>query len=326
MDSSGYFTPGTLACFFLTFVDLTGQPFDPSDLNAVITKVDSGNILVESDTFGKEEEGIWDFSFNIPNSTTPGRYRLTVTYVVETINGPETNTFIEDFVIAEKGPSVYSLRQVASRAFLEALIGYIQRIPVFDEIIRLNKARTIGELSFPRWNQTAKVSLILNGTQIEKDFTVDYLKGRINFNHALSTYDQATASYNFRWFSDFELDSFIEQGINEVNIYPPQSVYTINDLPDRWMIVSIYAAVVNVYRRWLSDILFLEPAKIFGSLQRAKDISSQIDTLKKNYEEDKKTLLEQKKFGPYLGLTRTITTPEFTLPGGRSRWFRYLFK
>ena len=37
-------------------------------------------------------------------------------------------------------------------------------------------------------------------------------------------------------------------------------------------------------------------------------------------------LYEQKKYGPYVGLTKTVTAPEFTLPGGRSRWFRYLFK
>jgi hypothetical protein len=49
-----------------------------------------------------------------------------------------------------------------------------------------------------------------------------------------------------------------------------------------------------------------------------------METLKKNYEEEFTRLLEQKKFGRY-PRTKAITVPEFTLPGGRSRWFRYMF-
>ena len=43
-------------------------------------------------------------------------------------------------------------------------------------------------------------------------------------------------------------------------------------------------------------------------------------------EEEINKLYEQKAKQPYIGLTKTVTVPEFTLPGGRSRWFRYLFK
>ena len=42
-------------------------------------------------------------------------------------------------------------------------------------------------------------------------------------------------------------------------------------------------------------------------------------------EEDLNKMYEQKKFGPYVGLTRMVVVPEYTLPGGRSRWFRYMF-
>ena len=74
------------------------------------------------------------------------------------------------------------------------------------------------------------------------------------------------------------------------------------------------------------DLHFQEPAKVFGGMDRADKLMGSFDTLKKNIEEDLNNWYEQKKFGPYLGLTKTYTTPEFTLPGGRSRWFRYLFK
>ena len=133
-------------------------------------------------------------------------------------------------------------------------------------------------------------------------------------------------SYNFRWFTDAELDGFLEQGVNIVNIWPPQSTYTVRTIDDRWLIAAEYAAAVDVLRRWMMDILFQEPAKIFGGPQRANEIFGHMDTLKKNYEDRLNKMLEMKKYGPYVGLTRTVTIPEFTLPGGRSRWFRYLFK
>ena len=86
------------------------------------------------------------------------------------------------------------------------------------------------------------------------------------------------------------------------------------------------AAAVFIMQRWMTDILFQEPAKIFGGLDRANEIFAHMNELKKNYEDRLDKMLEQKKNFPYLGLTKTVTVPEFTLPGGRSRWFRYLFK
>jgi hypothetical protein len=46
--------------------------------------------------------------------------------------------------------------------------------------------------------------------------------------------------------------------------------------------------------------------------------------LKKNYEESFKGFLDAKKLGPY-PKSVAVVTPEYTLPGGRSRWFRYIF-
>jgi len=70
---------------------------------------------------------------------------------------------------------------------------------------------------------------------------------------------------------------------------------------------------------------FQQPAQIFGGPEQAKQAFANFETLKQNYSSDWEKLLEQKKFGPY-PTTRMVVTPEYTLPGGRSRWFRYLFK
>lgn len=328
LGSSGFFLPGTQACFFFTFTDISGHLYDPFDIDILIQDSD-GNELVSSDAADKLELGKWSFVFVIPKDTNPGKYVLTLTYTTETLDGPQAETFTEEFIIGElkSGQNAYTVRQIASRAFLESLIGYTQRIPIFNETVRFSRDRKTGGLSFPRWNQTAGTRVYLNGELIDSSlYSVDYWRGRILFNNALGGYDEVWTDYNFRWFTDSELDSFIEIGVNEVNIHPPQTSYTINNIEDRWVVPALYSAAVNVLRRWLMDIQFAEPAKIFGTLQRAQDVFGNMHTLKKNYEDEKNKLLEQKKYGPYVGLTKTVTTPEFTLPGGRSRWFRYLFK
>lgn len=316
LGSAGSFAAGTSAFFFFTFVDLLGQPYDPFDSTIIITNSANETVL-SSDSMDKIELGKWAFNWGIPTTTTPGKYTLTLTYVVETGGGTTTETFTEEFLVLERGTGYFNLRQFASREFLESLIGYVQRIPIFHETARFNKARTVGKLSFPRWNQTAGAEILLNETLKESGFTIDYWKGQVIFDRPLQSFDDVKVSYNFRWLTEEELDNFVEQGINMVNIYPPASAYGLNTIPDYWMIAALYGGAINVIRRLLMDFLFAEPIKIFGSLQRAQEVWGNLDSLKKNYEDMLFKLLEQKKNGPYAGLTRTITTPEFALPGGR---------
>ena len=330
-ESEGSYVVGTLATFFYTFTDITGNLYDPSDLTIEIAEPDGTVVTTGAGTddgskFDKIELGVFSFTWNIPSDATTGKYSATLTYVVERIDGPTTEIITEYFIVIEGGQGSATLREVATRRYVEFELGYIQRIPIFEEPIRFNLARTTGRLSFPRWNQTAGVEVFVNGNPKETGFTPDYLKGRISFANAIFRGDQVDASYNFRWFTDEELDSFIEQGVNIVNLYPPQTTGTINNIADRWVIVALHGAIIFALRRWMADVQFQEPAKIFGSMERAQQVFGNWDTLKKDYESMFDKMLEQKKYGPYVGLTKTLTTPEFTLPGGRSRWFRYLFK
>lgn len=326
-QGGGSFRVGTQAALFFYFTDINGNMYDPSDFSIEITDPDGDSAVSDADD-PMDRLGVGEYAYiwNIPSTATTGLYTCTLTYIVETISGEETETYTQQFIVTETGPGSISYRQVASRAFLESLIGYCQRIPVFKEVIRLNNARTQGEVTFGRWNQSAKEKIFINGNLQESGYSVNYWTGKINFTTLLSDFDEAVCDYNFRWFKDEELDGFIEQGVNIVNIWPPQTVYTIANIEDRWIIAAEYGAAINAIRRLLMDLLFQEPIKVFGGLTRQNDIIGHLESLKKNYEDMLTKMLEQKKYFPYAGLTKTITTPEYTLPGGRSRWFRYLFK
>lgn len=324
IKATGWFMVGSSAAFFFTFTDIGGHVYDPSDITGVILD-SSGTTVREITTFDKLDMGVFTYVWGISSSATPGTYTITITYIDETTNGQVTKTFSENFVVTEKGQPTYSYRRVATRAFLESLIGYTQRIPVFNEIARFNKNRTLAHLTFPRWNQTAGARVYANNAIKESGFTIDYLTGKLTFAQPVPTYDEIMVDYNFRWFTDKELDDFLEQGVNVVNIWAPQSVYTLDNIPDRWLIAAEYGAAIHTIRRLMMDLLYVEPTKVFNGPERTKEVFSQLETLKKNYEDQLNLMLIEKKKGPYSGLTRTITVPEFTLPGGKSRWFRMLF-
>jgi hypothetical protein len=63
---------------------------------------------------------------------------------------------------------------------------------------------------------------------------------------------------------------------------------------------------------------------VFGGREAAKDAISNFMSLKENNEKEFTTDKKQMKKSTYPQI-RVVSTPEFTLPGGRSRWFRYLY-
>ncbi len=326
LHGQGDFSAGTSALFFYTFTDIDGNLYDPSDVGAVVIDP-NGDIAATIDFFDRFDLGEFGLTWNIPTTAVIGAYTITLTYVAETTTGPETKTFVDSFVIREKSISgPVNRRLFALRKFTESLIGTTQRIPIFNEPAIMNRSRTEAHLSFKKWNQPAGARVMLNGQLRDSGFTIDYLNGKIIFDSPLLQQDTVSVDYNFRWFADDEIDNFIENGINIFNIWPPATFNSITNISVEWAPVVVYSAAVDVYRRWMMDINFQQPTKIFGSLERSSKVFNQMETAKKNYEEARDKMLEQKKYGPYVGLTRTITVPEFTLPGGRSRWFRMLFK
>ncbi len=329
VSTKGPFRLGQSAMFFFNFPDINGKLFDPSTITVSI-KTPAGVTLTTADNVTDNvdfiSKGEYAYKWSVPLTVSTGLYTLTVAYTAEQTTGVQTLSFTERFVISEAEFNVITAQVIAFRRFLESLIGETQRIPINYEIGRFNVAKTVADFSFQRWNQPAGARIHLNGILREKGFSIDYLKGKVHFDNPLDEADEVFAQYNFRWFEDDELDDFVSQSIEFFNSYTPHSSYIHGTIPPRYGVTVAMQSAVFALRRLIMDLAFQDTAKVFGGPERADKVAAMFDSLKKNYEEDLKGLYEQKKYGPYLGLTKTVTVPEFTLPGGRSRWFRYLFK
>lgn len=319
INIKGSFIAGTTGLFFLTFSDIDGQLFDPSNID--LTILDSDGTTIESiDSADRLEFGEYVAEWEIPADQEPGLYTLRVDYILDQVGGSETEFFTESFVVLEKDAQVLAPVVIIYRKVLETYIGFTQRIPVFHEIGRLNENKTTAVFSFKRWNQPAGARIFVNGNLTTSGFNVDFLKGEVTFSSILSAYDEVQASYTFRWFMDDELDKFIEQAVDVFNQYPPHTNFNISTLEANYARAGVtvtHQAAVFSLRRIMLDLIVQEPAKVFGGLERADKLMGSINTLKQNMEEEILKLYEQKAKGPYVGLTKTVTVPEFTLPGGR---------
>jgi hypothetical protein len=325
-DFKGSFKQNTTAVLLLKITDFDGNPQDATSITTTINN--NAGTLVTLGVPVKADIGFYIFDWDIEETRTTGDYQAIWEYTVDGVVRSE----IQDLVVSEKDPTTGDENEVytgRARELIIALEKYIlcaQSVPVYFEQSKQTVDHKTYRFTFPRWNQTAGIKVYRNQDKIvTSGVNVDYFKGEVVFSSPLTDFDVVNVDYNFRWFSDDELYEFIINAIRTLNSYPPHSGYTVNSVPDRYIPVVIKQAAVDALRRLMLCLQFQEPQQVFGGPEGANKAFDNMETLKKNYEEEVKDIYEQKKYGPYVGLTRAIVVPEFTLPGGRSRWFRYLF-
>lgn len=319
----GTFRQGEIASVLLRVHEIDGTPFDPESVTYRVTYNADDSEAVAETTAEKVSTGVYVFEWSIGVDEEPGKYTLTWNY---TLDGEEF-TKTESIVISEDmtDTMLYSGRVLLMRQSLELMIACAQQIPVMFQEPKTSKDRTTYFWTKPLWNVIPTTTIYRNQNVLTSGFAINYIKGSVTFDEPMTEHDVINADYNFRWFSDMQLDRFLSNAISQLNSYPPHSAYTLRTVPDRFVATVLYGAAVDALRALMMCLNFQEPQQFFGGPEAAKNAFSQMDTLKQNYEKSMKDLLEQKKYGPYRGLTKAVVVPEYTLPGGRSRWFRYLF-
>lgn len=322
-ENRGAFVQNTIASFTLRVVNFNGIAVDPESITVRIT--DSSDVEVELDNAIPEKIGLgfYIYEWTIPVDQTIGKYTIRWAYTIDDVEKYSYQNFT---VVADGKDSKYYTGRIGDmREMLEILLGCAQNIPVYNEQGIPTADCTKYKFTFPRWNQTSGLKIYRNKTVINKGAIVNYERGELEFVKPLTQYDIITASYNFRWFDDNSLNSFIQNAINVYNHYPPfLPSYDINTLPDGATSGVLYKAAADAIREMIMCLMFQEPQKIFGGREAADKIRGDLETLKKNYEEDWKLIFGNKKFRPY-PTTRAVVLPALSLPGGRSRWFRYLY-
>ena len=325
-SSRGKFRQGSNPDLLLKVTDFEGHPVDPIDITCTISGPIENVSVIETVTSGvpfQAASGYYIFTWEIADDQTAGEYTVLWEYVIdgEDITQTETVTVVEN---VDPSP-FYSDRFIALREALGYHLSCAQNIPVYFEQSKISRDNKKFELTFANWNQSPGVKIYRNKDIISSGYSVDYFNGNVTFDNTLLDQDVVNADYNFQWFSEDDLTRFLANAIQTVNLYPPVSNYGLENFPNRYLPIVLYGAAKDALRQLMMCLNFQQPAQVFGGVEEAQRAFANFESLKKNYEGDWEKLLEQKKYGPY-PVSKLIVVPEYTLPGGRSRWFRYLFK
>ncbi len=317
------FIQGITATLLLKVTNFNGLAEDAESISVVI--YDRYGIAVTLDTSVPEHvrTGFYVYDWAIDDDQAVGEYTVVWSYVADDIAKAE----VQKIVVSDSDSStlMYSGRTMDFRMTLNYYLSCAQSIPVYYEQAKPSRDNKTFRFSFPRWNQSADVKIYRNGNVINEGVEVNFFRGSVTFDEALSSQETVHADYNFNWFKEEELNWFLNGALQSLNLFPPHSSYTLDNVPDKYIPAILYGASKDALRQLMMCVQFQQPAQVFGGPEQAQNAFKAFDTLKQNYEKDFDKLVEQKKFGPYPS-THTIITPSYTLPGGRSRWFRMLFK
>ena len=202
----------------------------------------------------------------------------------------------------------------------------IEYVSVTEKTSRFS---TTYNLAYQNWNMEPRPIVRVNNRIVDDGWTVDY-DGKIFFDGLMAPEDSVNIMYKFAYFSTEEIISFLDFGLQMMNSMPPASVVYSNlvNMPVEWNApVLLYAAILALKRlifglNWQEKkVIFTSPEFPDGAkeaIQNFKDLYTDYNTLWMEVSKNAKT----KKL-PGMAL---YVTPEYTLPGGRSRWFRYLYK
>ena len=185
---------------------------------------------------------------------------------------------------------------------------------------------TVYGFAYENWNTDPRPLIRVNNRLVDDGWHADYM-GKVYFDSLMAPEDSISAAYNFSYFSKEELLSFLNLGLKMMNGLPPASdAYSaLNLAPRIWDAGILLYAAVTALRRLIFGLQWQEKRIIYGRPEDAQNAASAFQDLYKSYQETWIEFGKNVKTRKLPGIAMYVT-PEYTLPGGRSRWFRYLYK
>lgn len=309
----------TLVAQFVTSPE--GMPVDVPDATVTVFDPNLDEALPPTEMI-QVLTGFYYYYWPIPNSQPVGTY--TVRYTGTVLGTPTATTDTINLIEAGSSADTTSDSAAFAIAALEKYLGCAQNIPVYNELgRRIGTDRTMYQLSWPRWNLGNHI-IKRNNIIISTGYTLDMDTGTLTFSSPTHNSDVVRASYNFRFFSDADLLRFLNDALSQINLESPGTSFTLDNIPSSYIGVLMQGAAKNALKKLLLCLNFQEPATIFGGREGAQQAISNLNSLKENYEKEFTADKKQIKRARYPS-TVGIIQPEYTMPGGRARWFRYLF-
>lgn len=191
---------------------------------------------------------------------------------------------------------------------------------------RTARFSTVYNFAYSNWNMDPKPIVRVNKRIVDDGWHLDY-NGKIYFEKLMAPEDSVNVVYNFAYFSKQELLSFLNFGLKMMNSVPPASeaYSTFEQTPSLWDAGILLVAAITALKRLIFGWSFQEKRIIYGRPEESQQALQNWQNLYQSYNELWIEFGKNVKTRKLPGIAMYVT-PEYTLPGGRSRWFRYLYK
>jgi hypothetical protein len=284
----------------------------------------------------KETTGIWYVDFFVDPSMSTGVWYDIWTFQWYDSTEPEQNIYefnvhSADSFINWVSPAIVNKVSNKVASMINDLennfIFEAQHIPVYWEQGYPSSDKKTYNFAYGSWDKNYRVMIRQNKVIVPNGWYADY-NGTIRFDTQRDREDYIEAHYYFKYFSQEELLDFLHLGLKMMNATPPSSWYytSLASADFTWQAPILLFAAITALRRLVFGFNFQERA--FVMAEDGAEQQRKIDNFKQLYSEYNALWLEIRKDvkSKRLPGIAQISVPEYTLPGGRSRWFRYLYK
>jgi len=330
------FSPASGEVYIPTYTDiqfdlvgLDGKLVDISTLSVTVetsSNVDTSTHVVDYTTANTTVVYYWGDSSWYKILVSPDRpfdleNSVTIKVNVDDTDGISMTEYESDFTVTNL-PLIKNFRY--------AFLDLAERIPIYNEQLKKNSDISPTEFrsAFDKWNKSPSPIIRKNQVIISSGFAIDHGNGNVVFSGAQEYNDSIDASYTFSFFTDDQILSYFDRATSIYQISPPFSgPSTIYAGTESTQYLIMIGAASFAFRDLMFSMAFQETRLIFDNASweegwvQVKDL---FKGLSEAYTKDWERVLESKKVKlPSIG---TVVIPEYTLPGGRSRFFRYLYK
>jgi hypothetical protein len=277
--------------------------------------------------------GVYYIDWFVPIGLSVGRYYDEWTFRF-TSNDTGSSKEITYFEVYPKDSIINFSSSVVSQRFSDAMqkairdlgnyfIYEVQHLPLYAEQAQRTGDGLRRNFTYKNWNQDPRPIMRINNRIVNDGWYTDY-NGNVFFENSLDDSDVVVGSYNFAYFSPEDLAGFINIGISAMNSLPPPSSYMdIQQIPMAWLHGVLLYASIQALRRVLLGLTTQEISIIFGDGEK---LAAAREIIKAMYESYWATWqLVSSGIKKQLPMIGQIIMPEYTLPGGRARWYRYMY-
>ena len=325
-SNMGFIATTTIFKFSLVPYNGTEVNLDSLDIKAICSGGTTS--ILQTMNFTKDSNGI-----KIKGDSTTG-YNIEVSLFPQSQNNLESGQQVELYVkINDMAGVPMPTYRVVYRAMLadhyDALTYLLKDIMELNsdyEQGRISATGTEVDFTYKNWSLEQEPKVYKNTVPIVNGFTIDKQNGKLRFNSPLRHADPVdiiNVDYIFGVFSQQELIGFLNQAVSVYNGYRPMTSYSVGGLPifaDAAMTIgAAFLALQSIGLGFLN-----QQARVKWGEAEWKELLGAVESRISKYEAKFKELCEEKKYN--LARPAAIYVPEYTLPGGRSRFFRYMFK